>query len=94
MNEGTRNADGRDISDIMYVGIPILCISILALFRISLAGWILAVISFILGAWLMVGSIKSVPFPWLVINWFVGGLLLIPLIYLMKISRQMKSGGK
>lgn len=83
-NAETRRTGGRDVSWLFWSGVLTM---ILAVFVIRMVRWGIVLISVcygVVGIWLIVGSARSVPFPWLLINLGFGLACFLPAALLIR----------
>ena len=83
-NADTRQAGGRDLGWLLWSG---LLTTIMSVCVIRLMRWaiILSCLGYVvIGAWLIVGSLRSVPFPWLLINVGLGLVCFSPITLLIR----------
>jgi len=90
LNWTTRIEGGRDISGILIIAIPLLLLSVLSLCRVYPATFAIALLFFIFGIFLLVGSLRGVPFPWLIINVSLGLVMMYPLVALIRVWLRKK----
>lgn len=81
---------GRDITALAYAGGTLLTISVLAIVGVRMAGFLLTLACCLIGAGLVVGSLWSVPFPWVLINVMYGSLGALPLALLVLVRRRSR----
>jgi hypothetical protein len=90
MNMTTRKHGGRDLSGIVSFAIYWIPVGIGMLFLRRLFAVLISVPSVGMGAWLIVGSVVHVPFPWMLINISVGCVCLIPGYLTIKAWNELK----
>lgn len=83
-NKQSAALGGHDIKILIYPAVAFTVVGIgLVLLRRS-AGLILCLASVAFAMWLVIGSVAHVPFPWLLVNFFMSILVLIPAAILVK----------
>src|SRR5437016_4256358 len=73
-NAKTKHNGGHDISDIIYFSFFFIPVGAGLIFKWRIAAVLLSLPLGVVAVWMVVGSIVSVPFPWLLLNIFFGAL--------------------
>lgn len=79
LNTDARAQGGRDLTGFLYYSIYGLVVGIGQLFCFRIASVMLSIPLALLGAWLIIGSLTGVPFPWFLLNIIFGLFLFVPM---------------
>jgi hypothetical protein len=85
-NWQTRLQGGRDISSIAPVAGGFLLLGLASLLGLRAALYALVAVFGGVGIWLAYGTVKEVPFPWMLFNIPVGLVLALPAIILLRLQ--------
>jgi hypothetical protein len=84
LNIPARIAGVRDLSFFIYAGVILVIFGFLSYRIVHWAGWLLAIVSFLLGIFMLVGSISEVPMPWMTFNIFFSCIAMFPFVNLIR----------
>lgn len=89
-NWQTRLHGGRDVSAMAPLAIALLLLGLGSLLGLRAALYLIAAAFAVAGAWLVYGTVREVPFPWMLFNLAIAALLLLPALVLVRLHRRNK----
>jgi hypothetical protein len=88
LNSNARTHGGHDVSASIYVALYCLLVGGGMLFNSRIAALLFSIPCAGLAIWLSVGSMRTVPFPWVLFNLAFSSCLLIPLVMTVYMLRR------
>lgn len=93
-NRHARQSGGRNIEWVGWLGMAVFTVGVFASLLKRWAVVLVCCAYAIVGGWLIIGSLFSVPFPWLLANISLGMLCMIPALSLLRVLVNQKTGQK
>ena len=94
-NLGAAAHGGHDLSFLGWVALGCVGLAVSLYFGVLVVLYGVAAVSFAVGLWLAVASVRAVPFPWWVLNWLaVLGIVWLPVWLCFGAERRMGGQGE